>query len=153
MARQKFKTLTEQMFYVLLCLEKECCGTQILLCIEEMTQGRVTVGSGTLYNLLEEFLSCNMIEERRAEGRKRYYVLSDKGRECLYQEYVRIRGQIEDFERTFGKDEHHENDNPVCVYRTVSTGKTEQSSATDGEAGVVSEEDIWPALAVSETKE
>ena len=57
MARQKFKTLTEQMYYVLLCLKEECCGTEILLRIEDMTQGRVTVGSGTLYNLLEEFLS------------------------------------------------------------------------------------------------
>lgn len=153
MARQKFKTLTEQMFYVLLCLEKECCGTQILLRIEEMTEGRVTVGSGTLYNLLEEFLSCRMIEESRAEGRKRYYVLTDKGKECLYQEYARIREQIADFERTFGKDDHDEKDNPVCVYRTVSTTETQQSVRDDGEAGVVSEESIWPVLAVSETKE
>ena len=67
MARQKFKTLTEQMFYVLLCLEKECCGTQILLRIEEMTQGRVTVGSGTLYNLLEQEIAPT------------YYAKNDKG--------------------------------------------------------------------------
>ena len=26
MAREKFQTLTEQMFYVLLCLREECCG-------------------------------------------------------------------------------------------------------------------------------
>ena len=30
MAREKFHTLTEQMFYVLLCLDEECCGTDIL---------------------------------------------------------------------------------------------------------------------------
>lgn len=101
MARQKFKTLTEQMYYVLLCLKEECCGTEILLRIEDMTQGRVTVGSGTLYNLLEEFLSSGMIEERRADGRKRYYVLTDKGKTCLEQEYERIRIQIVDFERIF----------------------------------------------------
>ena len=27
MAREKFQTLTEQMFYILLCLRQECCGT------------------------------------------------------------------------------------------------------------------------------
>ena len=26
MAREKFSTLTEQMFYILLCLREECCG-------------------------------------------------------------------------------------------------------------------------------
>ena len=55
MAREKFHTLTEQMFYVLLCLDEECCGTDILDRVPSMTGGRVTVGSGTLYNLLEQF--------------------------------------------------------------------------------------------------
>ena len=44
MAREKFKTLTEQMFYVLLCLQQECCGNDILLRVPEMTSGRVNVG-------------------------------------------------------------------------------------------------------------
>ena len=48
MAREKFHTLTEQMFYVLLCLDEECCGTDILDRVPSMTGGRVTVGSGTL---------------------------------------------------------------------------------------------------------
>lgn len=30
MARERFQTLTEQMFYILLCLREECCGTGIL---------------------------------------------------------------------------------------------------------------------------
>lgn len=29
MAREKFKTLTEQMFYILLCLQEECRGMDI----------------------------------------------------------------------------------------------------------------------------
>ena len=45
MAREKFHTLTEQMFYVLLCLDEECCGTDILDRVPSMTGGRVTVGS------------------------------------------------------------------------------------------------------------
>ena len=52
MAREKFQTLTEQMFYVLLTLREECCGTDVMARISNLTQGRVTVGPGTLYNLL-----------------------------------------------------------------------------------------------------
>ena len=55
-ARAKFQTLTEQMFYTLLCLKEECYGMDILYKVPAMTKGRVNVGSGTLYNLLEQFL-------------------------------------------------------------------------------------------------
>ena len=30
MAREKFQTLTEQMFYILLCLQEECYGMDIM---------------------------------------------------------------------------------------------------------------------------
>ena len=55
MAREKFKTLTEQMFYILLCLRQECCGADIMAEVSRLTGGRVSVGPGTLYNLLESF--------------------------------------------------------------------------------------------------
>ena len=37
MARAKFQTLTEQMFYILLCLKEECCGIDIMDRVPEMT--------------------------------------------------------------------------------------------------------------------
>ncbi len=101
MPREKFRTLTEQMFYVLLCLKEECCGMDILDRVPEMTAGRVTVGSGTLYNLLEQFLEMDMIEETKVEGRKRSYLLTQKGQEMLDREYERILAQAEDYRRTF----------------------------------------------------
>ncbi|MEI3524049.1 MAG: hypothetical protein V8Q36_08015 [Anaerotignum sp.] len=55
MAREKFQTLTEQMFYILLCLQEECYGMDIMEKVAAMTEGRVTIGPGTLYNLLEQF--------------------------------------------------------------------------------------------------
>ena len=55
MPREKFRTLTEQMFYILLCLRKECCGMDIMEEVSRITEGRVSVGPGTLYNLLEQF--------------------------------------------------------------------------------------------------
>ena len=105
MPRAKFQTLTEQMFYVLLCLTKECYGLDILDRVPAMTQNRVSVGSGTLYNLLEQFLSEGMIRETRVEGRRRSYILTDKGRQMLDKEYERIQAQALDYRRVFGKEE------------------------------------------------
>ena len=55
MARKRLETLTEQMFYVLLSLREERHGYGIMQAITELTGGRVSVGAGTLYALLERF--------------------------------------------------------------------------------------------------
>ena len=104
MPRAKFQTLTEQMFYVLLCLREECYGMDMMDRIPAMTGGRVRVGSGTLYNLLEQFLEAEMIRETRAEGRRRSYILTEKGRELLDDAYRRVCAQAEDYRRAFGEE-------------------------------------------------
>jgi len=99
MPRAKFQTLTEQMFYILLCLKEECYGLDILDRVPQMTAGRVSVGSGTLYNLLEQFLEEGFIRETKVEGRRRSYLLTEKGRAMLQKEYERITAQARDYER------------------------------------------------------
>lgn len=101
MPRPKFQTLTEQMFYVLLCLREELCGLDILDRVPALTGGRVHVGSGTLYNLLEQFEEAGMIRLTRVEGRRRSYMLTGLGRETLAREYRRICAQAEDYRRFF----------------------------------------------------
>lgn len=105
MARAKFQTLTEQMFYTLLCLKDECYGMDILDRVPAMTDQRVKVGSGTLYTLLEQFLDAAMIRETKVEGRRRSYILTDKGREMLEKECERITAQLADYHMIFGKEE------------------------------------------------
>ena len=106
MPRVKFQTLTEQMFYVLLCLRQECYGMDILDRVSAETHGRVSVGSGTLYNLLEQFLEAGMIRETKVEGRRRSYILTPFGQETLDKEYRRISAQAEDYRRIFGEEDH-----------------------------------------------
>lgn len=105
MARAKFQTLTEQMFYILLCLKQECYGMDILDRISIMTQKRVNVGSGTLYNLLEQFQEEGLIRETKVEGRRRSYILTEKGEVMLKREYERLCIQVQDYEKTFGRRE------------------------------------------------
>ena len=105
MAREKFKTLTEQIFYTLLCLKDECCGIDILDKIPDMTNGRVSIGSGTLYTLLEQFTEADFIKQTKTEARNRSYILTDKGREILYNEYEPLCGEANDNRIVFGKEE------------------------------------------------
>jgi len=105
MPRAKFQTLTEQMFYILMCLKEECYGLDILDRVPQMTGKRVTVGSGTLYNLLEQFLEEGFIRETKVEGRRRSYLLTEKGRALLQKEYERITLQARDYWLLFGEEE------------------------------------------------
>lgn len=105
MARVKFHTLTEQMFYTLLCLKDECYGMDILDRVPAMTDQRVNIGSGTLYTLLEQFLEAGMIQETKVEGRRRSYTLTDKGKEMLEKECARLTAQLTDYHLIFGKEE------------------------------------------------
>lgn len=99
MAREKFQTLTEQMFYILLCLQRECCGMDIMERVRTMTAGRVAVGPGTLYNLLESFTSAGMIRETRVEGRRRSYLITNAGRRALEAEYARLNTLAADYRK------------------------------------------------------
>lgn len=104
MAREKFQTLTEQMFYILLCLRQEQCGADIMERVRQMTAGRVAVGPGTLYNLLESFVQAGMIVETKVEGRRRSYQITAKGQETLEAEYRRLMTLTADY-RQYAPDE------------------------------------------------
>ena len=66
--------------------------------VESLTDGRVTVGPGTLYHLLDEFLTAGMIEETKAEGRRRSYRITPAGQSALEAEYRRLRVLVTDYE-------------------------------------------------------
>ena len=53
---------------MLLTLREECCGTDVMARIANLTQGRVTVGPGTLYNLLDSFQAAGWIMETKTRG-------------------------------------------------------------------------------------
>ena len=86
--REKYQTLTEQMFYILLCLEEEQCGVDIMERVAAMTDGRVAIGPGTLYSLLESFLKEGFIRETKVEGRRRSYQITVRGQLLLQVDHM-----------------------------------------------------------------
>ena len=101
MPREKFKTLTEQMYYVLLALQEELCGVDIMEKVRILTDNRIRLGPGTIYALLGDFQREGFIRETETDGSRRCYMITEKGREILVKEYQRHRILIGDFERFY----------------------------------------------------
>ena len=96
MAREKLKTLTEQMFYVLLVLTKELYGSEIVTKVSSLTNNRIILGPGTLYTILGQFVEEKIIEETKKEGRKRCYCITESGKDLLANEISRLNQMIID---------------------------------------------------------
>jgi len=89
--------LTAAMFNVLLSLaDGEKHGYAILKEVEEQTAGEVQLSTGTLYGIIKRLLADGLIAELRnrpMEGddqRRRYYRLTDDGREVAIAEAQRM---------------------------------------------------------------
>ncbi|ERI94568.1 transcriptional regulator, PadR family [Clostridiales bacterium oral taxon 876 str. F0540] len=98
MAREQFQNLTEPMYYILMALMKERCGVDIMEAVDKISKGRVKVGPGTLYTLLDKFQKEDMIKETEVQGRRKSYIITDKGRDMLLAEYKRLITMANDWE-------------------------------------------------------
>jgi len=99
MARKQLQNLTEPMYYVLLCLKKPLHGYGIMQKIDEITGGRVKVGPGTLYNLIDRFEKEKIVQRVESVGKKKTYQLTNKGLELLKEEIKRLKMLISDGEK------------------------------------------------------
>lgn len=84
------------MFYSLMLLQTECCGTDIMKNVQEITNGRVKIGAGTLYTILEGFETANYVKETKVEGRKRSYIITQIGIDALNKEKTRLETLLTD---------------------------------------------------------
>ncbi|MBD7914940.1 helix-turn-helix transcriptional regulator [Clostridium sp. Sa3CUN1] len=98
MPREQFQNLTEPMYYILISLLEERCGVDIMASVEELSKGRVKVGPGTLYALLGRFEKEEIIKETEVVGRKRSYIITEKGLVILRDEYERLIKLVRDGE-------------------------------------------------------
>lgn len=102
MARKRLDTLTEPMYYLLLTLYIPRHGYEIMQMIQEITDGRVKVGAGTLYSLLSRFEKEKIIEQVEDDGRRKTYILTSKGEEVLENEHKRLKALVEDGNKFIG---------------------------------------------------
>jgi DNA-binding PadR family transcriptional regulator len=95
--------LTPTVFHILLALaDQERHGYGIMQEVTMMTQNRVRMGPGTLYGSIKRMLKANLIEESDErpdpaldDERRRYYRLTDFGRQVLAAEGRRLSTLID----------------------------------------------------------
>lgn len=106
MARKQLQNLTEPMYYVLLCLKTPLHGYGIMRKVDAITQGRVKVGPGTLYNLIARFEKEGIVEKVSDTDKKKTYKLTLKGHTLLDEEWCRLKRLVADGDRILeGRDD------------------------------------------------
>jgi DNA-binding PadR family transcriptional regulator len=94
---QKYSPLTEATYYILLSLQRPLHGYGIIKKIENMTDGRLILASGTLYGAISKLISYNLItlvSEDINNKRKKEYLITDEGIELLNFELLRIKKMV-----------------------------------------------------------
>ncbi|QFG01174.1 PadR family transcriptional regulator [Psychrobacillus glaciei] len=83
--------MTETAFYILLSLTEPRHGYGIIKRVEEMTNGRITLGSGTIYGTLTKMQRDEIITIYVDEKRKTIYEIMDLGKQLMQEEMKRLK--------------------------------------------------------------
>jgi DNA-binding PadR family transcriptional regulator len=94
--------LTPAVFHILLALaDGEKHGYSIMKDVEKQTQGRMSMGPGTLYGSIKRMLAAGLIDEADErpdpaldDERRRYYRLSGLGQKVLVMESERLEQAV-----------------------------------------------------------
>lgn len=98
--------LTEAVYCILLALTKPLHGYGIMQFAEKMSEGRVRLAAGTLYGALNTLCEKGWIAELPVQegSRRKEYLITDAGRQALYQELERLKQLVQGGEEILGED-------------------------------------------------
>lgn len=86
--------LTEAFYYILLALRRPNHGYGIIQEVEELTNGRVQLGAGTLYGALQTLKKRAWIEiysEDETSRKKKEYIITPIGQRAFEKELERLK--------------------------------------------------------------
>ena len=101
---KKYGPMTETAFYILFSLKEPRHGYGIIKNIEDLTAGRLKLGSGTIYGTLTKMQKDGLIVIFADGERKTIYEMTALGRRVLQREMDRIK-EMHHHIRTF-EEEH-----------------------------------------------
>lgn len=88
---KKYVPMTETAFYILLSLTTPRHGYGIIKHVEDLTAGRLVLGSGTVYGTLTKMQKDGVIVVFADEHRKTVYEITDTGKQLLNREIQRLK--------------------------------------------------------------
>ena len=87
---KKYLPLTEATYYIMLALVEPLHGYGVMQKVEQISQGIVKIGPGTLYGAFSSLDKEGLIEMVSEEQRRKCYQLTDKGRQVLVGQIDRL---------------------------------------------------------------
>lgn len=86
----KYLPLTETTYYILLALAEPMHGYGVMQKVEALTEGKVSLGPGTLYGAFTKLEKDGLISKEGQEERRKYYLLTPLGRQVLRAQIGRL---------------------------------------------------------------
>lgn len=99
---EKQTPLTEALFYILLSVRKPNHGYGIIQEVQELTDGRVVLGPGTLYGAMQTMTARGWIRiysEETDSRKKKEYIITDTGKQVFAEEKRRLEELLRNAER------------------------------------------------------
>lgn len=90
---ERMQPLTDALFYVLLALRQPKHGYGIIQEVQEVTNGRLVLGAGTLYGalkMLEERGWISLYSQQNDSRKKKEYLITGEGRKAFFAECDRL---------------------------------------------------------------
>lgn len=92
MPNSKYPPLTEAVYYILLSLYTPLHGYGIMQNVQKMTNGRLTIGAGTLYGALSKLTKKGfIIEYKNSDPSKKEYIITPLGKDAVNNEVKRLQ--------------------------------------------------------------
>ncbi len=99
----RYLPLTEATYYILLALAEPLHGYGVMQRVEEMSQGTVRLGPGTLYGAFQTLEKEGLIKMVREEERRKSYQITARGRQVLAEQVRRLQVMTRNGERVVGE--------------------------------------------------
>jgi len=106
--RSEHSALTEAVFYILLSVYTPLHGYAIMQNITAISNGRVTLGAGTLYGAINTLVEKAWITEASDSQniRKKDYIITDLGKRVVSRELERLKELLENGKAIAGGASH-----------------------------------------------
>lgn len=89
--KNRFIPMSETMFYILFALQKERHGYGIMQYVKILTNEKIVLGAGTVYQTISKLEKYNLIKATKEEERKKNYKITQLGKLILEEEAKRIQ--------------------------------------------------------------
>jgi DNA-binding PadR family transcriptional regulator len=86
----RYLPLTEATAYILLALTQPLHGYGVMQKVEQISEGTVNVGAGTLYGAFSTLEQDGLIVKVSEKDRRKSYILTAKGKSILQEHLVRL---------------------------------------------------------------